>query len=104
MKKKKIVRQFQNHIIFTLIILAVMSFVTVYLITGMRKEILPDESELYIDVTSTFADGTNSTETYKMKLDNNKKEFSKNNDSVTEAKENDDEEVVLYAFGDINVE
>lgn len=81
-----------------------MSFVTVYIITGMRKEILPDESELYIDVTSTFADGTNSTETYKMKLDNNKKEFSKNNDSVTEAKENDDEEVVLYAFGDINVE
>ena len=71
MKKKKIVRQFQNHIIFTLIILAVMSFVTVYIITGIRKEILPDESELYIDVTSTFADGTNSTETYKMKLDNN---------------------------------
>lgn len=104
MKKKKIVRQFQNHIIFTLIILAVMSFVTVYLITGMRKEILPDESELYIDVTSTFADGTNSTETYKMKLDNNKKEFSRNNDSVIETKKNDDEEVVLYAFGDINVE
>lgn len=65
---------------------------------------MPDESELYIDVTSTFADGTNSTETYKMKLDNNKKEFSRNNDSVIETKKNDDEEVVLYAFGDINVE
>lgn len=82
MKNKKIVRQFQKHIIITLIIIAALSVLTVLAITQWRTQILPDDSELFVDITSTFADGKSRTETFSMQMKNadGSQKFEQKND------------------------
>lgn len=81
MKKKKLVRQFQKHILFTVVIIALMAGISVFVISQWRTKILPNDSELFVDVTSTFADGTERTDTYRLESDkaDGSQEFKKEN-------------------------
>ena len=47
----------------TVAIIALMALVSVLGITYCRRSILPSDTELFIDVTSTFADGKSDTKT-----------------------------------------
>lgn len=112
MKNKKIVRQFQKHIIITLAMIAVLAVITVFGISRRRTRILPNDSELFIDVTSAFADGTSTTETYRMEMTeaDGSQKFQKENHVLdgasqeTESQETEDEEVKLVAVYTIDGE
>ena len=66
MKKKYLNIQFQRHMLITVAIIALMALVSVLGITYCRRSILPSDTELFIDVTSTFADGKSDTKTYRL--------------------------------------
>lgn len=63
MKKKYLNIQFQRHMLITVAIIALVAVVSVLGITYWRRSILPSDTELFIDVTSTFADGKSDTST-----------------------------------------
>lgn len=101
MKNKKIVGQFQKHIIVTLLIIAFLALITVFVLSGWRTSILPNDSELFIDVTSVFADGKTYTETYRMEIaeGDGSQKFEKENHVLDEDDtETDDEESKLVAI------
>ena len=52
----------------TVVIIALMAVISVLGITYLRHNILPSDTELFIDVTSTFADGKSKTKTYRLDL------------------------------------
>lgn len=82
MKKKYLNIQFQRHMLITVAIIALMAVVSVLGITYWRRSILPSDTELFIDVTSTFADGKSDTRTYRLDLSSvdESKRYSKEND------------------------
>ena len=66
----------------TVAIIALMAVTSVLAITYWRRSILPSDTELFIDVTSTFADGKSDTKTYRLDLasaDGSKK-YNREND------------------------
>ena len=82
MKKKYLNIQFQRHMLITVAIIALMAVTSVLAITYWRRNILPSDTELFIDVTSTFADGKSDTKTYRLDLasaDGSKK-YNREND------------------------
>lgn len=92
MKRKKLVRQFQIHMLFTMAILALISAFSYSKIIEYQNLILPDKKVAYVDITSTYADGTSSTETCKVNMDRGseptkyekKNELSEGGDKGTE--------------------
>ena len=82
MKKKYLNIQFQRHMLITVVMIALLSVASVLGITYWKHNILPSDTELFIDVTSTFADGTSDTKTYRLDLasaDGSKK-YNREND------------------------
>lgn len=100
MKKKHLIRQFQKHMIITVAIIALAAVMTVLGIRYWQRSILPSDTELFIDVTSTFADGNSYKKTYSLELESadgktrfNEENDIKNNDS--KEKENEEESILI---------
>ena len=55
--------------LFTMAILALISAFSYSRIIEYQNLILPDKKVAYVDITSTYADGTSSTETCKVNMD-----------------------------------
>lgn len=75
----------------TVIVIVALSIACEIGITSWRKSILPSDTELFIDVISTFADGTIVTDVYSMDIE-------KTDDGIKFVKEND----IKQANQDIN--
>jgi len=106
MKKKHLVRQFQIHMIVTVAIIAFLAIATYMWIEERRNEILPDKTSVYIDVTSSYADGSSETDTYSIDLDkiNKSETYEKKNtvnvdetgnETDNETIQNDDEFILI---------
>ena len=66
MKNRHLKKEFELHMLITLLLIAVVSIATFIGCSYGQSMILPNQATIYIDTVSTFADGRESKETYSL--------------------------------------